>query len=182
MEMKERLSVRLGARDIKGICQECGAGAGAEMREAVFECIDAADERTAYNALWVLTHLPRAHREWLASKRDGLIDRVLRTTHTGRTRLLLTILEDLPVREEDVRTDFLDFCLTKINSTEPYAIRALSLKHAFAQCRFYPELLGELRVVIEIMGHGELPPGLRCARRNILKKMERLSANDRDFA
>lgn len=171
MRMKERLGTRLGVHEVKDICRECGSAAGSEMREEIFSCISDEDDRVSYNALWVLTHLPSEHRGWLALRRDEMVTQLLRCSHKGKMRLLLTILEDLPVNEEDVRTDYLDFCLSKINSNEPYAIRALSLKQAFAQCRFYPELLHELQMIMDVMTHGELSPGLLSARRIVMKKI-----------
>lgn len=133
------------------------------------------NERVGYNALWVFTHLPREHSRRLCDKRNELIDRLLNTTHVGQRRLLLTLLENQVLMANDVRSDYLDYCLSAINSCEPYAIRALCLKQAYAQCRFYPELMQELMAEIELMDCGEMSPGLRSAQKNILKKITALS-------
>jgi len=89
----------------------------------------------------------------------------------GKRRLILTLLEHLSIEKDDIRTDYLDYCLSKINSTEPYAIRALCLKQAYAMCRFYPELLAELKNEVELMQYGELSPGLLSVIRHMRKKI-----------
>lgn len=130
--------------------------------------IDDKDDRVAYNSLWILTHFPTADLRRLFPCRDRLIDRLLPCVHTGRRRLLLSLLNRLPVGEADIRTDWLDWCLAKINSSEPYGIRALCVREAYAQCRFYPELLAELRILLEMMGDTCPSPGLRCVRKKVL--------------
>lgn len=169
MDITEALKGRLHVHDISRLCAECSQDPA--LTEALFALAGAPEDRIAYNALWTLTHFPpveiKRHPEW----RDRLIDMLLATRHIGRQRLLLTLLEKIPTLPEDTRTDYLDFCLAHINSTAPYAIRALSLKQAYAQCRPYPELLRELEAEIEMMDYGELSPGLLSARRQILKQL-----------
>jgi len=70
--------------------------------------------------------------------------------------------------------DYLDYCIGKINSTESCVVRVLSLKQAYEMCKFYPELLDELKGEIAMMEYGELSPGLISAKRNITKKIARL--------
>lgn len=153
----------------------CDHEADNSMKEMVFSYAMSPDDRTAYNALWILTHLKRDSLRWLHGKREELINALLHTIHVGRQRLLLSLLEcALPDTEADIRADYLDFCLSKINSTAPYAIRALCIKQAFAQCRFFPELIRELSAEIEMMDYAGLSPGLRSVRKNILRKMSRL--------
>ena len=103
-----------------------------------------------------------------------MIDRVIVETHTGKRRLLMTILGRLPATVEEIRGDYVDFCLNGINSCEPYALRALCLKQAFDQCRPYPELIQELKEQISLMDMKALSPGLKSARKNILAKISRL--------
>ncbi|MDE7410959.1 MAG: hypothetical protein K2M94_02870 [Paramuribaculum sp.] len=171
MNLREILSVRIGRREISAICSSCMSSTDYSLREDLFSLIDDSDNRTGYNALWILTHLSVYETKWLKSKRDILIDRLLGETHTGKRRLILTLLEALDTEESDVRTDYLDFCLSRINSVEPYGVRALCLKQAYAQCKFYPELLQELKAEIEMMDSGVMSPGIVSARKNILKRI-----------
>lgn len=181
MNVGEVLGKRIYRRDIDRMCRECCDMSSPEalkraekLRRELLALSFNEDDRTAYNALWVLTSIPATHRKWLEERKSELIDLLLHTQHNGKRRLLLTLLEGMKMKKEDIRTDYLDFCLSGINSTEPYAIRALCLKQAFALCRHFPELLAELMAEIEMMEYGEMSPGLRCARKNVLLKIAKL--------
>lgn len=166
-ELKEMLGGRIGAREIRLICN----GISDDTKANLYNLIDDTDERTGYNALWIFTHLSKADRCWLYPKRDELIDRLLHTVHTGKRRLLLTLLERQPTTADDIRPDYLDFCMAHINSADPYAIRALCTRQAFAQCRYYPELLSELKVQIDMMEYNTMSPALMSVKRNISKQI-----------
>lgn len=170
----ELLKSRLGIRDISRLSAACQGSHNDRNRQMLFSLINDEDIKISYNALWVFTHFNAREITWLTSKRDQLTDLLLATSHVGKKRLLLTLLERLEITKDDLRTDYLDFCLSGINSCAPYAIRALCLKQAFAQCRFHPELLKELIAEIELMNNGELSPGLVSARRNIIKRIAAL--------
>lgn len=174
MEWETTLKERLNRRDILDLCAACRNEPDDGLKSELYSCIFHADDRVGYNALWVFTHFPQADIEWLVPKRNELVDMVLTTSHTGRRRLMLALLERLPVGRDDVRSDYLDFCLSKINSQEPYGIRALCIRQAFAQCRFYPELMAELKNEIELMEQGTLSPGLAAARRIIRQRISAL--------
>lgn len=147
---------------------------GEKVRTSLYSLINDSGDRVGYNALWILTHFSDTGIEWLLPRRDHLIDTLLATGHTGKRRLILALLERMPTDKDSLRTDYLDFCLSRINSTEPYGIRALCMKQAFAQCRFYPELTAELIAQLEMLGYGELSPGLLTARKNILRNISKL--------
>lgn len=172
MNLEEKLGERLGIREIRAISDACQGEAGCSLRAGLLALTGHPDDRVGYNALWVLTHLPVKELRTLIPDRDRLVDLLLHSAHTGCRRLLLALLDRMPPDATDVRTDYLDFCLSRINSTEPYGVRALCLKQAFALCRFYPELMGELRNEIDMMEYGTLSPGLLCVRKHILRQMD----------
>ena len=172
MDLKKMLSGRIHQRDIRMVCA-AAAGVSNPLKDAVFELVVEGDDRTSYNALWVFTHFTAADKGFLNSKRDVLIDILLTTGHVGKKRLILTLLEGLKTTGKDIRTDYLDFCLSRINSSEAYGIRSLCLKQAFVQCRFYPELMTELLAEMDMMEFGELGPGLRSARRIVKRRIEK---------
>lgn len=174
MNLKEILSGRIGIADIRNLCIDCAGPHNDEAKARLYSLINDSDDRVGYNALWIFTHFQTDDKIWLQSKRTELIDILLTTLHTGKRRLLLTLLDCLETTISDVNAEYLNFCISKINSTEPYAIRALCMKQAFAQCKFYPELIQELSQVIEMMDYNELSPGLSAAKRNILKKMTQI--------
>lgn len=173
MNLRDKLGGRLRLCDVKALCEACRADDC--LKSELFAMTSEADNRIAYNALWVFSHFDSTDRRWLGDKRDRLIDGLLATGHVGRRRLALTLLDALPFAAQDVRTDYLDFCFSKINSGEPYAIRALCMKQALAHCRLFPELAAELEAELELLATGEMSPGLRSARRNVLRGLSRLN-------
>lgn len=111
--------------------------------------------------LWVMTHLPETDKEWVMSLRDAMIDMLLTETDVAKKRLLLQILREQEYGIADIRTDLLDYCLSKINSEcEPYAVRCFSLYLAFKMCRHYPELIAELEERLDMMALQPLSSGL----------------------
>lgn len=141
-------------------------------KEELYLLSSDSDERVAYNALWTFTHFDLFNNEWLYFKHDDLIDRCLTTANNSHRRLLLTLLFRQPFRKDAIRTDFIDFCLSKIISqVEPYATRALCMKLAWEQCKYFPELIGELKLHLDMLASEPISPGLKTARKNILKKI-----------
>lgn len=177
--LTEKLKERIHPGDIRLICRTCSGAEGSPAKQELYALIHNADIRVSYNALWTFTHFSKSDIGWLRDKRDELIDLLLTDTHVGKRRLILILLERQSICADDLRTDYLDFCLSKINSTEPYAIRALCLKQAFAQCRFYPELLNELTSEIDLMGYSDMSPGLISARKNVLRQLYRLKPQEK---
>ncbi len=68
------------------------------------------------NALWCMTHLKKNCNGWLQSKQDSLIDLLLKEEKSARKRMLLQLLREQSYKVEDIRVDFLDFCMNNINS------------------------------------------------------------------
>lgn len=131
--------------------------------------------RNDVNALWCMTHLKGEGIAWLQSRQNELIDILLNEQHTGRKRMLLQLLREQTYTPDTIRTDFLDYCFSKINSQcEPYAIRCFSLYCSFKMSRFYPELIEELNRYLELLSCQLLSPGLKSAMRTIRKKIRAL--------
>ena len=84
----------------------------AELYQLTFD----KDERISTNALWVFTHFDLQNNEWLYSKHDDLIDRVLVEKNMTKLRLMLSLLLRQPFEEESLRSDFIDFCVAKITA------------------------------------------------------------------
>lgn len=126
----------------------------------------------AVNALWVFTHFDSINNEWLYTKHDDLIDRVLIEPTVTKRRLMLGLLLRQPFEEDSLRSDFIDFCVSKITAcAQPYAIRALCIKLAYEQMKYYPELLAELKMALDMLEQEALSPGLMSAKRQIMKKI-----------
>lgn len=133
------------------------------------------DRRTSVNSLWVMTHLPETDAGWLLSLRDDLIDMLMAENDAGKKRMLLQILREQECGADDMRTEFLDYCMSKINSEcEPCSVRCFCVYAAYNMCRHFPELLAELEAHLEMMRYQALSPGLKSALRQTENKITKL--------
>ena len=170
--MKESLTNRLSQSDIHELCALTQGGRNNSLKEQLYQLTLDADRRVATNALWVFTHFSAVDNEWLYAKHDQLIDRCLKEKDTTKLRLMLNLLLRQPFDEEAIRTDLIDFCLTRLAAPKsPYAVRAQCIKLAYEQMRYWPELLNELRQTLEMISCEPLSPGLRSAWRQVMKKL-----------
>jgi len=101
-----------------------------------------------------------------------MIDMLLVETDTSKKRMLLQLLREQEYDADNIRTEFLDYCMSKINSEcEPYAIRCFSIYAAYKMCRHFPELLAELEEYLAMMQKQPLSPGLKSALRHTKAKI-----------
>ena len=169
--MKTLLTHRLSQSEIMQLCALTQGEHNDNLKEKLYQLTLDANRRVATNALWVFTHFSAVDNEWLYAKHDQLIDRCLKEKDTTKLRLMLNLLLRQPYTEEAIRTDFIDFCLTRLADTKsPYAVRAQCIKLAYMQMRYWPELLNELRQTLEMISCEPLSPGLRSAWRQVIKK------------
>ena len=127
------------------------------------------DERVARNAFWTLTKATDQELSQLQPILNDLIDLALTTPSSSVRRLSLNIIERLKMDEDDLRTDFLDFCLEHMaDADELPGIQSISMKLAFHMCKFYPELLAEFKATLETMEPDYFKPAVNCVRNRIL--------------
>lgn len=170
--MRQKLSHKLALSDILHICLLMQGKDNDSRKEELYRLTFDKDERLAVNALWVFTHFDSINNEWLYTKHDDLIDRVLIEPTVTKRRLMLGLLLRQPFDENSLRSDFIDFCVSKITAcAQPYAIRALCIKLAYEQMKYYPELLAELKMALGMLEQEVLSPGLMSAKRQIMKKI-----------
>ena len=170
--MKTLLSHRLSMDGINDICLLVQGEQNHSLKEQLYQLTLDNDRRVATNALWVFTHFALADNEWLYAKHDQLIDRCLNEKDATKLRLMLNLLLRQPYTEEDIRTDFIDYCLMRLTDPKsPYAVRAQCIKLAYVQMRYWPELLNELRQTLELISCEPLSPGLRSAWKQVMKKL-----------
>ena len=123
--MKQKLFGRISKDNILELCFLTQGDKNDHRKEEFYRLTFDEDNRVAFNALHVLSNFDLANNEWLYSKHDELIDRVMKEEHVGKRRLMLSILLRQPFEEESLRSDFIDFCVSKITAcAQPYAIRA----------------------------------------------------------
>ena len=172
--MKLQLNHRLSQSDIHELCALTQGGRNDSLKEQLYQLTLDDDRRVATNALWVFTHFSAVDNEWIYAKRDQLIDRCLKEQDTTKLRLMLNLLLRQPYAEDNVRTDFIDFCLMRLaDPKSPYAVRTQCIKLAYEQMRYWPELLNELRQTLMMINCEPLSPGLRSAWRQVMRRISK---------
>ena len=127
------------------------------------------DYRVARTALWGLTKAKDEELSELKVIYNELIDQAMQTENSSVRRLTLNIIEKLKMDEDDLRTDFLDFCFEHMVSIEEFpGIQTLCMKLAYRMCSFYPELMDELKRTLEAMEIEYYKPAVKCLRKRIL--------------
>lgn len=125
--------------------------------------------REPYLAAWALTHLPPSDNAHIAAHCAELVDFAITVEDTSLRRLALVLLERLEWTEDEVRADLLDFCLQHfMDPREADGVRSLCIKLAYAQCRHYEELRGELRQSLLLLDPALLKPSVKHVRNKIL--------------
>ena len=144
--------------------------------DTLYRLAYALDDRVSLNALWCLSLLPRSVGFLTTERRDELIDHLLAGTITSKRRVIMQLLRQISYEKETLRTDFLDYCLSRINSeTELPAVRAYAIYIAYSHCRHYPELTAELSAHLDMLATTPLSPGLRAALRSTRTAIARLA-------
>ena len=127
------------------------------------------DYRVARNALWGLTKATDGELSELQVLLNEQIDQAMQTENSSVRRLTLNIIERLKMDEDDLRTDFLDFCFEHMVSVKEFpGIQTLCMKLAYRMCTFYPELMDELKLTLEAMEIDFYKPAIKCLRKRIL--------------
>ena len=128
-----------------------------------------ADHRVSRNALWTLTKATDNEIAQLQPMMDELIDQALKTESSSVRRLSLNIIDRLEMKEEDLRSDLYDFCLDHaVDVEELPGIQAICMKIAYRISTFYPELMAELKRILEGMEIEYYKPAVKSIRSRIL--------------
>ena len=127
------------------------------------------DYRVARSSLWGLTKANKEELSQLQVILDKFIDQAMQTDNSSVRRLSLNVVERLELKEEDLRTDFLDFCFEHMMDVEEYpGIQSVCMKLAFRMCKYYPELMDELKRTLKAMEIDYYKPAVKCVRNRIL--------------
>ena len=127
------------------------------------------DYRVARSALWGLTKASKEELAQLQVILNELINQAMQTENSSVRRLSLNIVERLEMKEDDLRTDFLDFCFEHMIDVEEFpGIQSVCMKLAFRMCKFFPELMDELKRTLEAMEIDYYKPAVKCLRKRIL--------------
>lgn len=170
MHLETQLALRTGMEEVREMV--AAARDNEPLQRELFALLFHADDKIAFRAAWVMTHILPPRNGWLVDRQDELIDEVMRCGHTGKRRVILNILYLQPLAGLS-RMDFLDFCLERMASrTEQPGVQSLCIKIAYEICWSVPELLGEFLIVLNMM-EDETSPAIHAARRNVLKAINR---------
>lgn len=173
MNLLDFLAQRIDMNDIEAIRVYTHGKENDARKEELFRVMMDDEGRAGGNAAWIFSHFTEDDNEWLYSKQQELIDAVMRTESITKRRIIMSLLERQPFTAEGFRADYLDFCFEHMAMLEePYGVRALCMKQAFVQCSLVPELLPELEATLQLMDDNFLSPGLRTAKKNILRKIK----------
>lgn len=127
------------------------------------------DYQIARNALWALTKATDKELSQLYEMLNELIDLAISTDNPSVRRLSLNLIVRQQMQEEDLRTDFLDFCLEHMTDMEEFpGIQSLCMKIAYRMCKFYTELMEEFMRTIKAMEMDYYKPAVRSVRNRIL--------------
>ena len=128
--------------------------------------------RVAYNAAWVLSHLPKEDKRiYLLPHYGELVALATSTTLCFRRGLLLAVLADFPT--DEVNGKLLDFCLTHLTDPkENDSSRSVMIKLAARMCKSHPELCKEMMLCLEMMPQ-DSSPSIATAKRNALKLIQK---------
>jgi len=130
------------------------------------------DYTVARNALWSLTKATNNELAVFYPILNSLIDHAMTTNNSSVRRLTLNIIERQKIKEEDLRTDFLDFCLEQMQRPDGLpGIQSLCMKLAFRMCCFYPELKEELKHILLDMDMEYYKPAVISIRKKILHSL-----------
>lgn len=141
----------------------------------LYELASTDGSRSAYRALWVCEKLSEKHPSWFAPFYNELIEKLERCKHEGSRRLLLSILHNLPV-PPTLPVQLLNYCFDHmLLPQESIAIQALSIKTAYKLCRQDPDLLNELKTVLENVEAEYYSPGVQAAIRGTLQKLKKVA-------
>ena len=138
------------------------------------------DYLVARSALWGLTKASKEELSQLQVILSEFINQAMQTDNSSVRRLSLNVIERLRVgerssgmrlemSENDLRTDFLDFCFEHMIDVEELpGIQSVCMKLAFRMCKFYPQLMDELKRTLEAMEIDYYKPAVKCVRSRIL--------------
>lgn len=142
--------------------------------EMVYGLISHPDTIVAWRATWACEKWCREFPDWFLDKREDLMALSLQARHKGIKRLILAILNQLPV-PESISVPFLNSCLEGMFSfDEPSAIQSLYIKLSYKLCLAEPGLLPELKMLLESAEPQYYQMAVKTARKNILLRLDKI--------
>lgn len=125
-------------------------------------------------SLWVLGHMSDIDNSVIPPFYSKLILNLKnKNLHNGVKRNTLRLFQDYSVPKKH-ETFMLDKCYEYItNPKEAIAVRAFAITVVFNISKQFPELLNELKLVLEEINKPEEGPGIKSKVKNTLKNIEK---------
>lgn len=131
------------------------------------------DYRVTRSALWGLTKASDKELSALQELLNPLIEQAMQTENSSVRRLTLNIIERLKIDEDNMRTDFLDFCLEHMVRFDEFpGVQTICMKLAFRMCQCYPELMDEMKRMLEDMEIEYYKPAVKGLRNKLLGSLK----------
>jgi len=167
--LRNQLVDRIHTEEVRRIVDSMAYDDGDVIVKALYHLLSDTDQRIAYNAAWVLSCSDGKVIKFLIRYQNQLIDLLIGTKDKSFARILFSILRRQTFEKNNLRTDFLDFCLNQIvNTNQAIAIRAHAIYVSYSLCKAYPELLNELFMTLQMLESETLSAGLLHARKAIM--------------
>ena len=172
--LRNQLVGRIHTEDVCRIVDCITNDDGDVIMKVLYHLLSDTDGRVANNAAWVLSCSDRKAIRYLLRYQNQLIDLLIGTKDKSFSRMLFSILRRQSFEKGNLRTDFLDFCLSQIaNPNQAIAIRAHAIYVSYSMCKAYPELLHELFLTLQMLESETLSSGLRHARNTIMTAIKK---------
>lgn len=165
------LSLKMGDREVRQILDMLVHNDA--LKHDVYQLMFSSDAYVAAHAAWVLTRMPKQEVAFLQQHQNEIIDNVMAAdANISLQRLSLNLLNNQMYVADDLRADFIDFCLVGMMAAKnPSGLRAVFMKVAYRQCRLIPELLSEFLTYIDMAKSSPMEPAISCTVKNILKEI-----------
>lgn len=145
------------------------------LLEELVRCALQEDHLLSSRAMWVLGHCSDSDYESVKKYQGRLIENLAKPDlHNGVIRNTLRLYQEHPVPDE-YHTFLLDKCYGYIKDpVQAIAVRAFAITVVLRISKPYPELIGELKMVLMHLSQQEEPPGIRSRVKNTLKAIGKL--------
>lgn len=132
------------------------------------------DERiVVQRAAWAVSYCLEAHPEWAHDYLPDLLKNLLNPVHDAVKRNTVKCLEFVPIPEELAGEAINTLFQFLADPRETIAVRCYAMTALFNICKNEPDLLEELRLIIEdMMPHATA--GLRARGSRVLKEISKL--------
>ena len=167
MDLRQLLAAEHSKKQCDRIVSYIGADENrfAELMDVFFQ----GEYRITQRAAWPMSYCVREHPELIKPYFKPLLDQLDKTgLHVAVSRNILRLLQDVDIPQK-YHGRVMNACFVYVQSPDtPIALKAFSLTILQNLSRDYPDILGELRLIIEEQWE-QSTPAFRSRARKILK-------------